>query len=102
MFKPRVLKTLAIIVVSYFLLLSPGLIWPGYLDSPVGLLVAIPFLSVYLFHGIGIPFLLENNGACGWSWCAPTVFGYIFIVTFWLFLTWLLAVFITSLAASEK
>lgn len=97
MFKPRVLKTLAIIVIIYFLLLSPGLIWPKYLDTPVGLLVAIPYLSVYLFHGIGISFLLEHDGACGWSWCAPTVFGYVFIMVFWLLMAWLLAGFIVNL-----
>ncbi len=96
MFKPRVLKSLVIIIAIYVLLLSPGLIWPAYLDSPVGLFAAIPFLSVYLFHKIGIPFLLENNGACGWGWCAPTVFGYVFIVIFWLLIAWLLAWFIVN------
>jgi hypothetical protein len=101
MFKPRVYKTLAIIVIIYFLVLCPGMIWPQYLDTPVGLLVAIPFLSVYLFHSIGIPFLLENNGACGWSWCAPTVFGYIFIIVFWLFITWLLAAFIANITGKK-
>jgi hypothetical protein len=102
MFKPRVLKTLAIIIAIYFLLLSPGLIWPGYLDSPVGLLVAIPYLSVYLFYGIGIPFLLEHNGACGWSWCAPTVFGYVFIIVFWLLLAWLLAWFAAGITKHDQ
>jgi len=101
MFKPRVLKTLAIIVIIYFLLLSPGLIWPKYLDSPVGLLAAFPFLSVYLFHGIGIPFLLEHNGACGWGWCAPTLFGWIFISVFWLLVTWLLAAFFANITGKE-
>lgn len=96
MFKPRVLKPLAIIIAVYFILLSPGLIWPDYLDTPVGLLVAIPFLSVYLFHRIGIPFLLEHNGACGWGWCAPTIFGWVFICVFWLIIAWLLAAFIAG------
>jgi hypothetical protein len=102
MFKPRVLKTLAIIVIIYLLLLSPGLIWPKYLDSPVGLLVAIPFLFVYLFHGIGIPFLLEHNGACGWGWCAPTLFGWIFISVFWLIMVWLLSAFIASMTSNQN
>jgi hypothetical protein len=91
MFKPRVLKALAIIVVSYFVLLSPGLIWPDYLDTPFGLIAAIPILSVYLFHSLGIPFLLQNNGACGWGWCAPTVFGWVFTIVFWLLMAWLAA-----------
>lgn len=96
MFKPRTLKFLAAIILIYLLLLSPGLVWPKYLDTPVGLLVAIPFLSVYLFHLIGIPFLLEHNGACGWGWCAPTIFGYVFIIVFWLVLAWLLAWFLAN------
>jgi len=102
MFKPRVLKILAFIIAIYFLLLSPGLVWPDYLDTPVGLLAAIPFLSVYLFHGIGIPFLLEHNGACGWGWCAPTVFGYVFIIVFWFLLAWLLSMFIAGITKRDQ
>jgi hypothetical protein len=102
MFKPRTLKFLAVFILIYFLLLSPGLIWPKYLDSPVGLLAAFPFLSVYLFHGIGIPFLLEHNGACGWGWCAPTLFGWIFICVFWLLVSWLVAAFIASMTSHQN
>ena len=102
MFRSSVLKTLAVIIAIYFLLLSPGLVWPEYLDTPVGLLAAIPFLSVYLFHSLGIPFLLEHNGACGWGWCAPTVFGYVFIVIFWLLMAWLLAWFIADVRSRSE
>lgn len=102
MVNPRVLKIFAIIIAIYFVLLSPGLIWPEYLDTPVGLLAAIPFLSVYLFHLIGIPFLLVHNGACGWGWCAPTVFGYVFISIFWLLLTWLLAAFVAGITKRDQ
>jgi hypothetical protein len=91
MLQPRTLKFLAAFVVIYFLLLIPGFFWPQYLDSPVGLIAAIPMLSVYLFHTIGIPFLLENNGACGWGWCAPTLFGWVFTGVFWLGALWLFA-----------
>ena len=97
MLQPRTLKFLAVFVLIYFVLLLPGLFWPEYLDSPVGLIAAIPFLSVYLFHKIGIPFLLQNNGACGWGWCAPTIFGWVFICLFWLLVLWLFAAFIANL-----
>lgn len=91
MFKPRTLKIFAVIISIYFLLLLPAQIWPGYLDSPVGLILVIPYLSIYMFHGIGIPFLLEHNGACGWGWCAPTTFGWFFLVSFWILVVWLIA-----------
>jgi hypothetical protein len=102
MFKSRTLKLLAVFILIYFLMLSPGLIWPEYLDTPVGLLVAIPFMSVYLFHLMGVPFLLENNGACGWGWCAPTVFGWIFISVFWLLMAWLLSMIIAGIIKRDQ
>ena len=91
MFKPRTLKFFAAIIATLMLLASPALVWPGYLDSPVGLIVAVPFLSIYLFHQIGLPGLLQHDGACGWGWCAPTVLGWVFLCVFWLFVIWLLA-----------
>jgi len=58
---------------------------------PVFALLAGPFISVYLFHSLGIPGLLEHDGHCGWGWCAPTTFGWVFLGMFWLGLAWLLA-----------
>jgi len=87
----RPIAVFAFLVGAYFLVLSPALFWPSYLDSPVGVLVALPYLSVYLFHALGVPGLLVNDGACGWGWCAPTVFGWCFITAFWLGLAWLVA-----------
>jgi hypothetical protein len=98
MFQPRTLKFLAIFIAVFILLLLPGLVWPGYLNSPMGIVVAIPYLSIYLFHSIGIPGLLQNNGACGWGWCAPTIFGWIFLGVFWVLVVWLLAWVITRQA----
>ena len=98
MFQPRTLKFFAATVAMFLLLTLPALVWPSYLDSPVGLIVAIPYLSIYLFHKIGIPGLLENNGLCGWGWCAPSTFGWIFLFTFWLLIAWLLALGISSLS----
>lgn len=98
MFQRRTFKFFVSLIGLFLLLASPGLIWPSYLDSPLGLALAIPYLSIYLFHQIGIPGLLQNNGACGWGWCAPTTFGWIFLVTFWLLVTWLLAWGLSSLS----
>jgi branched-subunit amino acid transport protein len=93
----QTLKVFALIVAGYVLLGLPAAFWPQYLDSPVGLVYALPFLSVYLFHAIGVPGLLQNNGACGWGWCSPTTFGWVFIVGFWLGVAWLLAKLIVRL-----
>lgn len=91
MFQRRTFKFFVSLIGLFLVLASPALIWPDYLDSPLGLALAIPYLSIYLFDQIGIPGLLQNNGACGWGWCAPTAFGWVFLVTFWLSVTWLLA-----------
>ena len=91
MLKPLTLKLLALFVVGYGLLLLPAVLWPEYFDSPAGLLLLVPYLSVLLFHQLGIPGLLEHNGLCGWGWCAPTAFGVIFMVVFWLTIAWALA-----------
>ncbi len=91
MFKPLTLKLLALFVVGYGLLLLPGFFWPAYSDSPAGLLLLVPYLSVHLFHKLGIPGLLEHNGLCGWGWCSPTMFGMIFIVVFWVMAAWAIA-----------
>jgi hypothetical protein len=102
MLKKRTLKYLVIFILVYFLLLLPGLFWDRYLDTPVGILLAIPYLSIYLFHNIGIPFLLQNNGLCGWGWCAPTIFGWMFLLVFWLLVFWVLALIIASLTQPDQ
>ena len=71
MINRRRLKFFAALVALQILLAMPGLFWPKYLDSPIGLVLVMPFLSVYLFHKLGVPGLLEHNGLCGWGWCAP-------------------------------
>ena len=91
MFARRTLKFLAAFVAGFALLALPGLAWPGYLDTPIGIVVAAPWLSVYLFHALGIPGLLEHGGACGWGWCAPTPLGWAFTALVWLLALWLAA-----------
>jgi hypothetical protein len=88
---------MVLLLTGYVLLWVPSLFWPGYHDSPLGIIVALPILSVYLFHSVGIPGLLQHNGACGWGWCDPTIFGWVFSISFWLLVIWLLARFISSL-----
>ena len=50
----RPIAVFAFLVGAYLLVLSPAFLWPSYLDSPVGVLVALPYLSVYLFHTLGV------------------------------------------------
>jgi hypothetical protein len=96
MFERGTLKVLAILMLAYGLLYLPARIWPAYADSPIGLLFAVPFISVYAFHALGIPGLLQHDGACGWGWCAPTPFGWAFLAAFWIGLAWLAARAIAS------
>ena len=102
MLQTRTLKFLAALVALLLVLLLPGKFWPGYLDSPVGIVVAIPYLSIYLFHSIGVPGLLQHNGMCGWGWCAPTVFGWVFLGVFWGIVVWLLAWAAASITSKPK
>lgn len=97
----RTRRIFAVIVAVWGVLLLPGLFWPAYLDTPVGVLAAVPYLSVYLFHGLGVPGLLQHGGACGWGWCAPTLFGWAFLAVFWLGVVWLLARLLAGLGAGR-
>ena len=67
----------------------------------LGILVAAPFLAVYLFSNMGIPGLLEHGGRCGWGWCEPTLFGYLFLVLFWFGCIVLFAMFWSRIKRSE-
>ena len=67
MWRSKTIKIMLIIVIGYILVLVLGYFWVIYSDSPIGLLAAIPYLSIYLFHGVGVPGLLQHNGACGWG-----------------------------------
>lgn len=93
----RTLRIFAFILLGYGLLAAPGFFSPGYLDSPAGLLVAAPFLSVYLLHALGLPGLLDNNGLCGWGWCAPSLLGWTVMVLLWLSLAFGLAALISGM-----
>lgn len=98
MLGPRTLKILAVVLVLYGLLLLSSFVWPSYAESPAGVLLIVPLLSIYLFHRVGVPGLLEHDGLCGWGWCAPTPFGWVFLAAFWLAAAWLLAWAIAALS----
>ena len=96
------LKVFLLIIFVYILLWLTINIWPTYIDTSLGAIVAFPLLTIYLFHAVGIPGLLQNDGTCGWGWCSPTVFGWIFIVIFWLLIAWFVAKGITRFIKHSK
>jgi hypothetical protein len=99
MLKPRTLKVLALMLLAYGLLWLASAFESSHTDSPIGLLLLSPLLAVYLFHKLGVPGLLEHDGHCGWGWCAPTAFGWVFTVIALLAVAWLIAWAIASLTS---
>jgi hypothetical protein len=95
----RIVPAFAILVAVYIALALPAYVGPAFLEEFSSYLVLFTILSLYIPHRLGVPGLLEHNGACGWGWCAPTVFGWIFLALFWLGVAWLLAWGIASLIA---
>jgi hypothetical protein len=89
--RTRALKIMAGILAVYAALWLPALFSPDYLDTPLGVAAALPVLSVYVFHALGVPGLLMHDGLCGWGWCAPSWFGWLFLALFWGGLLWLVA-----------
>lgn len=61
-------------------------------------LTALPLLSIYFLHYVGIPGLLDHDGLCGWGWCAPTIFGWAVFVAVGLLVTWVAAKGVAALA----
>jgi hypothetical protein len=83
----------------YALLVLPAYLGPASLQEPSSYFVLVPMLSIHLFHKIGVPGLLEHGGACGWGWCAPTVFGWTVLALFWIGLAWFAASGLARLVA---
>jgi len=91
MLRPRTLKILAALLSGYALLVIPAYWGPSYLEELSSYFAIVPLFSIYIFHNIGIPGLLEHGGACGWGWCAPTAFGWVVLVLFWIGVVWFIA-----------
>ena len=72
------------------------------LEEMSAYLVMLPFLSIYLFHELGIPGLLQHGGRCGWGWCSPTAWGWVFLALFWLGVAWVLAWGLARLTARRR
>lgn len=102
MLSARTLKTLAILLAGYVLLALPAYLGPAMLEEMSSTLVLLPFLSIHLFHALGIPGLLQHGGFCGWGWCSPTAFGWAFLALFWLGVAWLLAWGLARLSARQR
>lgn len=98
----RRLRIFALLWLSYALLCLPALVWPDYLDSFMGLLLVVPYMSIYFFSMIGIPGLLQNNGLCGWGWCSPSLFGWFFLAAVWFGLSWIAALAIERISRRSQ
>lgn len=97
-----VAKMFLLLCALQVLLILPGYWWPGYLDSPIGLVFLLPFLIAYAAHALGMPGVLQHNGACGWGWCAPTLPGWMLAAAIWLLLTWGMARLLVSLFSRRR
>lgn len=88
-------RWLAILFCAQLILIAPGFVDPGYLDGPVGLLLVVPYLSVYIGNSLGIP------GICWWGWgvCAPTLAGWLWIAAVWLILMFAAATLAKNLSS---
>jgi len=76
MLSPRTLKILASPLAGCALLGIPTYCGPSLPEPLSSKVVMMPLISIYIFHKLGVPGLLEHNGACGCGLCAPTPFGW--------------------------
>ena len=102
MLERRTLAILGALVAAYFLLAAPAYVGPVALREYGAVVVMPVILSLYLFHRLGVPGLLENDGLCGWGWCGPSAFGVVFLVALWLGAAWLAAWGISRLLARHR
>src|SRR5688500_15662905 len=87
----RTAKIFVGIWIAYALLSLPAWFGPAFLEGISSVIYFTPILTIYLFHWLGIPGLLQHNGHCGWGLCAPTVTGWVVLILFWVGVVWLVA-----------
>ncbi|WP_376695530.1 hypothetical protein [Wenzhouxiangella sp. EGI_FJ10305] len=63
------------LVIVYILLLLPLMIWPDYIDTPLGLIAVLPMFAVHVLDRAGVPGLLSTS-SCSWGWCEPSTLGW--------------------------
>lgn len=78
------------LVATYLIIASPAYLGPAALGEYSAALVSPVMLSLYVFHRLGVPGLLEDDGLC-WSWCGPSAVGVVLLIMFWLGAAWLAA-----------
>ena len=91
---PKLLICFFGVLATHLFLAAPGMVWPRYLDSPIGIVVVSPYFVPYILHALGVPGLLENNGACGWGWCPLTPAGWCAAIGVWILGAWFLGLIV--------
>jgi hypothetical protein len=88
---PLTIKLFEALLTACSLIALPAYLGPAWLEPIGSAVVLAAYLSIHLFSHLGVPGLLEQGGHCGWGWCAPTFFGWFFMVALWLAVFWIAA-----------
>jgi hypothetical protein len=80
-------RLFAAAVAAYGAVWLAGWLWPGFGESFLGQLAAVPPFTVYLFEEMGIPGLTDRS-RCDWMWCRPTILGIVVTTLVWLAAAW--------------
>jgi hypothetical protein len=91
MLRARTLKILGVLLLAYAVLLLPAYLGPPFAAERSFYLVLVPYASLHLFTRAGVPGLLEHEGYGGSGWCAPTAFGWMFLLVLWIAVAWVAA-----------
>lgn len=89
------------LVAAYIVITFPLYAGPAALAEFSAAFVTPLMFSLYLFHRLGVPGLLEDDGIC-WGWCGPSAFGVVFLVVLWLGVAWLAAWGLARLLARRQ
>ena len=70
-------KVFLILLLGYYAIIVLCMVSTKVSSSPFGIVLLPLIFLAYVFHNLGIPGVLQNNGVCGWGWCMPTIAGYL-------------------------